>query len=263
MIVTAALCWYNEPPDELAACVRATATVADRIVAVDGAYRRYPGAKPMSSPAQVKAIQQAAAQAGLDCVVIQRTQLWAGQVEKRSFMMASAATAADWIMVVDSDHLVHGDREAIHRLLERTSEHVVQVGYTYPVNDARPLSDTAATEWAATLAGRTDWTPHFYRALPGLRVERFHWHVSALVGGERTWLSASSVDASYPHASAAQLPDPFPYYVEHRCLFRTNAKVLGNRAFCNDRVMVVERTGQEDDVPGLPAPVFDYKARLV
>ena len=59
MIVTAALCWYNEPPDELAACVRATATVADRIVAVDGAYRRYPGAKPMSSPAQVKAIQMA------------------------------------------------------------------------------------------------------------------------------------------------------------------------------------------------------------
>ena len=49
------------------------------------------------------------------------------------------------------------------------------------------------------------------------------------------------------------------YEVEHRCLLRDERHVLANRAFCNDRKVVVEMTGQEDDQPGLPAPVYDYE----
>ena len=42
MIVTAALCWWNELPEDLDRCIRAAALIADRVVALDGAYRRYP-----------------------------------------------------------------------------------------------------------------------------------------------------------------------------------------------------------------------------
>lgn len=263
MILTAALTWYDEPPDELRACVAAVGTVADRIVAVDGAYARYPDGRATSPLGQVRAIREAADAAGLDCLIVQRNRLWAGQVEKRSFLLAAAAAGSDWVMVVDSDHIVHGDRASVVTLLLRTSEHAIEVPYLYPENPDRPLGESAATLWAENLAGQVDKVPHFYRALPGLRVERFHWWVSALVGGDRHWIVANDTDDTYRRESRAQLPPGFPYHVEHRCLFRTRDKILGNRAFCNDRVMVVAQTGQEDDVPGLPPPVFDFEERLV
>src|SRR5207247_1053795 len=50
--VTAALCWWNEKPEDLARCVRGVANIADRIVALDGAYVRYPGATVRSDEKQ-------------------------------------------------------------------------------------------------------------------------------------------------------------------------------------------------------------------
>ena len=102
-------------------------------------------------------------------------------------------------------------------------------------------------------------TPHIFRALPGMRYERFHWWLSGLLDGRRVWLDGG--DGSYPHP--VRLAGVADYHVEHVCLRRTEAKILGNRAFCNDRMAVVQRTGQEDDVPGLPNPVWDYESRLV
>jgi len=49
-----------------------------------------------------------------------------------------------------------------------------------------------------------------------------------------------------------------PYEIEHRSLLRDELRIIRGRAFCNDREIVVKRTGQEDDVPGLPEPVWDY-----
>ena len=37
MIVTAALIWYDERSEDLERCVRGMATIADRVIAVDGA----------------------------------------------------------------------------------------------------------------------------------------------------------------------------------------------------------------------------------
>ena len=56
-----------------------------------------------------------------------------------------------------------------------------------------------------------------------------------------------------PHAAFVT-----PYRTEHRVLHRTTEQVKASRAFCNDRAEVVVKTGQEDDVPGLKPPVFDY-----
>jgi hypothetical protein len=49
VIVTAALAWYDEAPEDLDRYVRALPVVCDRLVAVDGGYERYPGATPRSS----------------------------------------------------------------------------------------------------------------------------------------------------------------------------------------------------------------------
>ena len=59
MIVTAALCWWNELPEDLERCVRGVANVADRVVALDGAYRRYPTGTARSSEAEYDEIGRA------------------------------------------------------------------------------------------------------------------------------------------------------------------------------------------------------------
>jgi hypothetical protein len=124
------------------------------------------------------------------------------------------------------------------------------------------MQDAAATQWAEDLAGTVVMTPHLFRAMPAMRYERFHYWVSGLMDGRRVWMDAPESEPTYPHATH-QMGLGDWYRVEHRCLTRTKAKILGNRAYCNDRQMVVARTGQEDHVPGLPDPVWEYEARWV
>ena len=109
-IVTASLVWWDEPPETLRECVLGAARVCDRIVAVDGAYRRYPGATGTSPPEQAAAISEAARDAGIECLVVSPDRLWAGQVEKRTHALALAAIGSDWVAVVDADHVIDADR---------------------------------------------------------------------------------------------------------------------------------------------------------
>ena len=70
--------------------------------------------------------------------------------------------------------------------------------------------------------------------------------------GHRKWISQGEA------TSGPVPPLGCRYVVRHTTHTRDAAHILAGRAFCNDRIRVVERTGQEDDVPGLPPPVFDY-----
>jgi len=256
MIVTAALCWWNERPADLIECVRGMANIADRVVALDGAYRRHPQATVTSPTNQAKAIRRTAAEVGLACLILAPDRLWAGQIEKRTYLLSMAAVASDWIVVVDADHIVHADREAVRAELASLPESVdvITAPYPVPLNEARPLDDSAPTDWHRRSSGRADRHRLLFRALPGLRVEKRHWHVSGVKDGERVWVIH---DDSGPGLPAAELTAH--YEVEHRCLFRDQERVLASRAFCNDRTMIVEQTGQEDDLPGLPEPIFDYR----
>jgi hypothetical protein len=253
-IVTAMLIWYDEPPELLSACIRGLGDVADRVVAVDGAYRRYPGAAITSPPAQARAIRAAAKRAKLECLVLTPDRLWAGQVEKRSYGLAAAAVGTDWIVVIDADHIVHADRDAVRRELASVPLEidVVTVEMTTPRDLKRGIVETSATGWHRGIADVTMPYAHIFRALPGLRIERFHWWFSAVKDGRRVWISGA--EPNYGKAGRMESR----YVVEHRCHQRDKAHMLAGRAFCNDRVKVVERTGQEDDVPGLPRPVWDY-----
>ena len=250
MKVTAALCWYDESPAILARCVRSCATVADRIVAYDGAYARWPNAKVRSNAKQATAIRNAAEKAGLECEIVIPKRLWAGQVEKRAALMAQAAEGSDWVLFVDADHELSGDRKAIRASLAVAERDVLDVSFFTPLNPARPLKDSASHSWHVELAGQTVGIPTLYRTLPDLTVELFHWYISATKNGRHVWLGGG-----FPEEVHGNLPG---MVVTHHCLVRDSAHVLANRAFCNDREMVVRVTGQEDDRPELPRPVYEY-----
>lgn len=257
MIVTAALAWWNERPKDLAACVRATGNIADRIVALDGAYARYPEATVRSSKRESTAIEKAATEVGLDCLILQPNRLWAGQVEKRTYLLNVASVGSDWIVVVDTDHIIHTDREAARGVLEGSDDtvNVIEVPFYTPPHPSRSLNDSAAGVWHVDQVGKRVSIPHIYRALPGLRVEQRHWWISAIKDGRRVWLWSSA--GTYPTLGHHSMP--VPYEVEHRALFRTDEQIRLSRGFLNDREMVVQRTGQEDDLPGLPVPEFNYE----
>lgn len=258
MIVTAALSWYDELPETLERCVVGVANVADRIVALDGAYSRFPGGRPQSPPRQARVIRETAKRCGLEALVLAPDRLWAGQVEKRSYLLSVATVNADWICVVDADHVVNADRTVARQALEQANgTDAFDVPLFTPANPDRPIEQSAGGQWHAQHSGQTVPIPHLYRAYPGFRVERYHWWYSAVKGNQRVWMWGGD-NVTYPVAPHAMLPDP-SYRVDHVCLLRDKAHVLANRAFCNDREMVVQMTGQEDDRDDLPRPVFDYE----
>lgn len=258
MFITAALSWYDEKPEDLILCVKALGKIADRVVALDGAYRRYPSAKPRSPDDQVAAIRDAARAANIDSVILQPDRTWAGQVEKRSFLLANASVGSDWISIVDTDHIVHTGRKKARAELASYGPDidVVSVGFFTPSEEDHDLKKVSATNWHKDMAGTTVELGHFFRALPGLHVERFHWWYAAVKDGHKVWLWHGDGQADAPVLSQHRMKEH--YVVEHRCLYRDERHILENRAFCNDRIKVVEKTGQEDDVPGLHPPVYDY-----
>ncbi len=254
LVVTGALCWWNERPEDLDACVRGLGGVADRVVALDGAYRRYPGATVRSSEAQLDAIRGAAKAVNLDCLIIQPDRLWAGQIEKRSHLLAAASIDTEWIVTVDADHVIQSDREETRRFLRHFTGNVVSVAYVTPLNKDRPLKDSAVGDWHIAQTGEPQFIPHIWKALPGIRVEKRHWWISAIRHGTRHWLWAG--DGSYPGTDHQRLRKN--YVVEHRTLMRTAEQIKASRAFLNDRYKVVDLSGQEDDLPTLPRPKWDY-----
>lgn len=252
MIVTAALCWWNELPADLEACVRGVANVADRLVAVDGAYRRYPKATIRSSAAQVQAIRATAAEVGIEVDIHQPPRLWYGQVEKRTYAFQEAAKGSDWVIPLDADHVIHADRFMARAGLAAMPGDTNAVGVEFytPDNEDVEFEKKMATYWHAGSAGKTIQMAQILRAIPGTVVRDRHWIYVAERNGKR-------VEMLYGGTFDRMLG--VPYLVEHRSLFRTEEQILAGRAFCNDRELVKKLTGQEDDQPGLPAPVWDFE----
>lgn len=258
MIVTAALSWWNESPEDLDACVRGLATVCDRLVAVDGGWARWPGATERSAQDQWDAIADAADAVGLEyriamnpAVLDGESGIWAGQVAKRSFLMAEAAKDSDWICVVDADHILHGDRAAARAQLAAMPDDVLVVNARFwtPPNAERDLRTSAATYWHAGMSGATVEFGHIIRALPGMRCQANHWVYIGERDGHEVTMLYGVVGIEGPVMAA-------PYLVEHRTLFRDEAHIDANRRFCADRDLVVALTGQEDDRPELPRPAW-------
>lgn len=251
MIVTGALNWWNERPEDLDACVRGLGNVVDRVVALDGAYARYPEATPRSPEDQLAAIREAAKAVDIHCVIVQPDTLWAGQVEKRSRLLALASEGSDWIATVDADHVIHTNRSEIRDFLRRATVDVIEVDYVTPANPERNSSDAVGL-WHLEQMQTGKPIPHIWRVLPEMQVERFHWWITAKKDGRKVWLWSNEEHPQVEHQMFTR------YTVEHRTMMRTSEQIRLSRAFLNDRQKVVEWTGQEDDRPDLPRPSYDY-----
>lgn len=247
MRITAALCWWNELPEELARAVSSVSCVADKVVALDGAYKRYPGGTPRSNEDQVEAIIGAADAAGMDSLVIQPRRLWVGQVEKRSYLLSLAALKSDWILILDADYIITADKSSVIDQLSKTDHDTLEVEMTTPVGEY-------ATNWHKQQAGPPSWHPLVFRALPGMHVEDRHWWYTAVKDGRRVWIWDG--DSRYPTIPRGRL---FDYRVEHRTTLQNHEATMAARAWYNDVDMITKLTGQEDDVPGLPEPVYDIE----
>lgn len=257
MIVTAAVASWNERPEDLERCVEALSVVADRAVILGGAYRRYPGATVAFRPDEIDAIQRAASRAGIEVRIVEATELWAGQVAKRTALMRLAAEGLDpdrdWIAVLDVDHVLNGNRESVRRQLEGFGPEVIQVQarMTTPGNRARPMRESAASHWHADIADQTITIGQLFRPWPDITVHEKHFHYRMRRGGRQ-------VELRY----ATKQPGPVltDYLIEHLTLFRTPEQVRDSRAFLNDRARLVALSGQEDDYQGAPAFIYDDRS---
>jgi hypothetical protein len=262
MRITAALSWWNEKPEDLIKCIKGMTTIADSVVAVDGSYRRWPNGTPKSSDEEVTAITDACKEYGLECLILQPNRLWKGEIEKRSYLMSVATCNSDWVAVFDTDHIVLGNREEVRKELESYSNDVCRVSVLLdtPVNPDKKTEEASVTNWHLRCAENEAYQcAAIFRSLPGFRVERFHWWYSAIKDNQRMWIPYGGTTGNTTYPEIESVPLAAHYKITHTSLFRTEKQILSARAYYNDRVKVVEWTGQEEDVPGLPDPVWDYE----
>src|SRR3990172_10411508 len=109
--IIACLSWFEERPDWLYECITSLQKAGvDHVVATDGAYGLFKGAKRRSTDAEHEAIREAAEDAGLGLTVKVPPAVWDSEVSKRGYMFRAAERIAevgrDWYFVVDADCVV-------------------------------------------------------------------------------------------------------------------------------------------------------------
>lgn len=245
MIITAACAYYDDDLALVEKCVPSWATVADRVVVCDGRYARYEPEGPTASPPEHRArIAELCDRAGLELLWDSPGRVYAGQVEKRDRLLQLASEGSDWIVNADADHRFTGNREETRAELADLDCQSAECMFQTLKNPTAPIEEVAATDWHSNLAGHSMMIQFFFRANPTLRVERHHWWYSAELSGVRHWVFGG--DAKYPQVPSAKLQANFR--IDHLCLFRKPRHVLANRAFCEDRSVLVGTIGQEDPV---------------
>lgn len=225
MIVTGALAWWDEPPEDLAACVASMANLCDRVVAVDGAYVMTPGGKAVSPQEQVRAIEEAALAADIDCVVWAPKRLWPGQVAKRCYMLRVAASGSDWVMNLDADHRIVCDREAVRGVLEESESDWIQHWLRTPVPPGTNVQEVAPHAWHANAAGSTVKHSFLKRALTRLRVMDHHWWYMGEKDGMLVRLGMGAPLPTAPHEFLDGLR------VDHLCFSRDRERLERNRLY--------------------------------
>lgn len=178
MKIVGLLSWYDEPTDWLADCIARIAPYVDSLVAVDGAYAHFPGAreKPCSPPEQAVALSAAAAEVGLPVYIHGRPDPWPSEIVKRDEMFRLAELLApDWFFRIDADEFAETLPADFRGRLSRTARNVAEV-----------------TLWDADIDYVTPLRVLF-RAVPGITISHAHQLVSyPAPDGERRFLSGDS-----------------------------------------------------------------------
>lgn len=245
MKIVAMLAWWDEPPAELEACVASLPALCDAVVAVDGAYEMTPGATAASPPDQAEAIWEAAVRHGIEARVIVPDKIWTGQVEKRDAMLRLAAEDADWVIAVDADHRLVGNRLDVRREIERvgtSADSIRHDFYTPMPDDPADLKRLSPHPWHTRTAGQTIEHALIIRRLDDMRVERDHWGYSGVRAGTRVALGnwrARHLPPGRYHRLRTQ------FRVDHVCFQRDRMRLERNRRYCQVRDGFKSRNGYE------------------
>jgi hypothetical protein len=241
MKITAMLSWFDEPCDLLRQCVKGASVIADRIVAADGAYELIHDRKPISPKAQKLAIADETRKQGLKCSFVP-PRLWRGQVEKRNAVLQEACKGSDWVMILDADWKITGDRKLIRREIAASDAEQIAVDFIQPENYERPIEESAPNVWHVSEAGIPRRHPLIFRVMRDMRCESHHWIYSGVrPSGVRVglWGGQGIYDTPNTHILTA------PHCFEHLCLFRDEKRIIRNRLFCNARDADVAAFGVE------------------
>jgi hypothetical protein len=188
------LSWFDEQPSMLATAVAGMARICDAIVAHDGAYALFPGARPRSHPSQAEAIIRTAEALDVECLVYRPREIyWGNEVEKRNQGLRLAGTLlepdTDWLLVFDADfHILKCDPGLVRGRLENTDLDVA----TYTILDGKDLlANEALAGFAKHHGADTEWTMRtrdIYRWTPSLTIGPRHWDYWRTDAGCKRWL---------------------------------------------------------------------------
>jgi hypothetical protein len=225
MRIHAALIWFDEHPRWLAATVASLAKVADHVVAVDGAFLRYPQGRTSSGGEQAETIHATAAASGLGCTIHTPQRLWAGdEIEKRNaalqLVKATATPFEDWMLVIDADEVVAQASDLTRHDLQATDLHAADV--RFHTTESNPL------DWSGS-------TRRLYRVLPDLRYTTTHFTMTATDPdtGQPIFVNGRGPSYHEPYESALDLTATVR--LEHKHSLRTPERDRAAVAFAGMR----------------------------
>ena len=177
MKVVGLLSWYDESPSWLAAAVSSFAPILDHLVAIDGAYAAYPGARSRSDLVQAETILRTADAVGLGVTIVSPRDVWFGnEVEKRTALfrygLVEATPYEDWFVVFDADEVLTKSPSDLRTRLAYIREDAADVTLWSRENWSEVAEDASR---AIPLPGESRGSLRmFFRALPNLRVHGRH-----------------------------------------------------------------------------------------
>jgi hypothetical protein len=202
MRLIACLSVFNEI-ELLPRCLQALRDVADRAIAVDGAYRGFPAAQAASDDGTWELLQSVECESvGWLRAVPAPAGFWPNQEIKRTEYLRRAddiAKSGDWLLQVDADEIVLEDApgdgfSGLKDFLRHTSADCVFVAMQ-EWNEREPV-------------GRVSLLGKVYRWSPGLHYGEEHWLLhradGTLLWGPREMLPPQSC-ADRPHFRLAHL----------------------------------------------------------
>lgn len=180
MRIIGTLCYYDESPTWLAACITSMARVCDHIIALDGAYRLYPGGRPSSGQPSHEAVLKTAEAAGVGLThYVPSTVFEDNEVEKRNvaFRLAEAIAEPerDWFFILDADEVVLEVPGTLREDLSVTPMDVASASMVTRIDwHANPQMEQLAQNGFAQSENLSE-SRRFYRAIPGLRAVGNHF----------------------------------------------------------------------------------------
>lgn len=216
MKVTAALMFFNEPPQELEQQVKALEGFCDRLVAVQGRWNGFPVPTVDTADEECATVIRAASEAGLE-LALQSGLGFPGELAHRNWTLQTAIKETDWVFLMDADERVLEHRGVREQLDSMTAD-VGTVDFFTAIGPEKPL-----TKWEQP--GKVTPQRRLFRARPGMRYEVHHW-----------WLVDDTTAFWGEVAGKAHAPSEHTSLrVEHRTCLRPAERWATKRTYAKKR----------------------------